>query len=296
MAQRGEAMAVQRQEKLERVGKEHLQGVVQQRHRQQFPVRRDSNRQHVLRHLKRLDVRHGEFSPRRALPPARRRPRPPRQPAATPKTSPTYPRSRTRTRNHSEAKRRPHTAPPCASGAPSSAIPACTSTISRAPVLVPTTACLPPGANAAHNRTRRQWRKRARRRFHTLTPLCEHVRRVPSSGESATARTSARWPAAFERARFRGFGRVVVVGGGGEFPFLHRVVLEENGEDGANAWSATRLGREREPARLRFGSNDGDELELIGGDDAFALVVVPAPRAFAFAAALLRALLLAFCA
>mmetsp|Transcript_1188 Transcript_1188/g.4649 ORF Transcript_1188/g.4649 Transcript_1188/m.4649 type:complete len:281 (+) Transcript_1188:2563-3405(+) len=92
----------------------------------------------------------------------------------------------------------PHTAPACASRIPDSCTPACVSTISSAPDFVPTTACLPPGAKAAQSPYPPSTDRRhaPSSGFQTLHPLCEHVSRVPSSGDRAKARMSARWPCA----------------------------------------------------------------------------------------------------
>eukprot|EP00982_Pelagococcus_subviridis_P013248 31232-Pelagococcus_subviridis.AAC.17 len=62
VAQRGETVPVQRQEKLERVDEKNLQGVVQQRHGQELPVLRHAHGEHVLAHLQRSNVRDAELA------------------------------------------------------------------------------------------------------------------------------------------------------------------------------------------------------------------------------------------
>jgi hypothetical protein len=53
-------VAVERKEELERIGVEDLDRRVEQTHRQQRTIRRVLNRQHIIRHLQRLDMREGK--------------------------------------------------------------------------------------------------------------------------------------------------------------------------------------------------------------------------------------------
>ena len=53
-------MTIQRQEELERVLVEHLDGRVEQRDGEQLAVRAVAHREHVVRHFERADVDEGE--------------------------------------------------------------------------------------------------------------------------------------------------------------------------------------------------------------------------------------------